>query len=283
MSLDLDCLEAFIAFAEHKNFTRAAQACALSQPALHARIRRLTESLGTPLYIRDGRQLVLTSAGEKVEAFARELKTKSDAFLDELVDTRRHRPPVLSAGEGAYLYLLGPALKRYTKRGRTIELRCGDGPQVESHIARGEADIGVLSLDHPPASRLTGEVLEEVAQVIALPQNHPLTDREQIRPRDLAGVRLVVPPSGRPLRRQLDNLLDGVTCDIAVEASGWPLTLQLVALGAGVAIINDFCTLPKGVTTRPFVGLPVRRYWAVHRADVTLLPEVRRLWNALTA
>ena len=47
-------LQAFITFAEHANFTHAAKAMHLSQPALHLQIQRLSEAVGVPLYTRQG-------------------------------------------------------------------------------------------------------------------------------------------------------------------------------------------------------------------------------------
>ena len=66
--MNYDFLFAFAVFAEHLNFTRAAEALNITQPALHTRIRRLTEDVGVTLYARRGRSLVLTSAGRELAA-----------------------------------------------------------------------------------------------------------------------------------------------------------------------------------------------------------------------
>ena len=61
--LRTEWLEAFIAFAERLNFTHAARALHLSQPALFVQISKLGEAVGVPLYFRQGRQLQLTMLG----------------------------------------------------------------------------------------------------------------------------------------------------------------------------------------------------------------------------
>ncbi|MGW1346020.1 helix-turn-helix domain-containing protein [Kribbella sp. NPDC002412] len=69
MELVAEDLEAFAVFAQHRNFTRAAEELHVSQPALHTRIRKLEGRLGRPLYAKQGRILQLTEAGERLAAF----------------------------------------------------------------------------------------------------------------------------------------------------------------------------------------------------------------------
>lgn len=62
--MTLQTLEYFIAVAQHRNFTKAAEACHMTQPALSRAIRSLEEELGCPLLIRSGRTATLTAEGE---------------------------------------------------------------------------------------------------------------------------------------------------------------------------------------------------------------------------
>ena len=67
-----DDLEAYERFAESLNFTRAAEQLLISQPALHVKIKKLADHYGVPLYQRDGRNILLTEAGERLLVFARD-------------------------------------------------------------------------------------------------------------------------------------------------------------------------------------------------------------------
>src|SRR5262245_15941049 len=96
-------LEAFIAFAEHLNFTHAARALHLSQPALHVQIGKLTEAIGVPLYRRSGRRLELTAAGVALAGFARETRERSSRVVEELRTGHSHQPVTLAAGTGAFV------------------------------------------------------------------------------------------------------------------------------------------------------------------------------------
>ena len=112
MELVAEDLAAFAAFAQHRNFTRAAAELHVSQPALHTRIRKLEGRLGARLYLKHGRQLQLTEAGERLAAFANDTKDRAADFLGSL-DAAPPRPLVLMAGSGAYLYLLGDPIRRF--------------------------------------------------------------------------------------------------------------------------------------------------------------------------
>mgnify|MGYP001582300038 FL=1 len=113
--IDFDALRSFTIFADRLNFTRAAEELHISQPALHVKIRKFGEGLHVPLYRRLGRRLELTEPGKLVAAFGREMLDRSEAFLRQLTAGGRDDRVVLAAGEGAFLYLLGPALRHFSR------------------------------------------------------------------------------------------------------------------------------------------------------------------------
>lgn len=275
---DFQQLEAFAVFAEHLNLTRAAKLLHLSQPALHTRLRRLGEAVGAPLYRRSGRLLVLTEAGVRTARFANEIRARLGDFTEQMRDEQLRTPISLCAGEGALLYLLGPALRRFARR-HALRVLVRDAEATVQAVSAGLAHLGVLSADTPPAG-LEHELVAEVGFALALPASDVLAERSRVSWSDLGGRVLIVPPAGRPHRVALDSHLpDDV--EIAVEIAGWPLTLQLVALGIGIAIVNDFCRAPRGVTLVPFHGLGSRRYVVVRDGRRELDPRAGDLWAKL--
>ena len=90
---NLEWLRSFVVFAEHLNFTRAAEALHLSQPALHVQVKKLAEQLGVTLYERRGRGLALTPDGRRVLAFGRELLARCERFSDDLRGAPPSRAP----------------------------------------------------------------------------------------------------------------------------------------------------------------------------------------------
>lgn len=143
---DLEGLEAFRVFSESCNFTRAARLLRRSQPAVHAQVKRLSAQLGVPLYRRAGRGLELTDDGRKTAAFARELRERAEGFRASLLGAAPGERVTLCAGEGAYLYLLGPAIERFARMHReavSLELLTRDAEQTLDAVQSGVAHLGV--------------------------------------------------------------------------------------------------------------------------------------------
>jgi LysR family transcriptional regulator, low CO2-responsive transcriptional regulator len=259
--LQTDALTAFAVFSDHLNFTHAAAALHISQPALHVKVNKLAATVGRPLYRRNGRTLTLTPEGEAVARFARDLDTRMSTFLAEVRDAAAVRPLTLAAGEGAYLYLLGDVIRTF----RPLKLLNRDSTRMLAAVRSGRADLGIGVLEVLPDD-LTTVLLASYPQTLVLPADHPLTDHAELTVRDLAGLSLVLPPAGRPHRRTVERALRAAEVDwtLAIEAEGWPLTLHFVALGVGLSIVNGCVPPPQGFTSREITDLPRVPYYAVH-------------------
>src|SRR4029453_13560500 len=120
-TVSADDLREFAAFADYLNFTRAAEELHLSQPALHAKVRKLGERLGCELYVKHGRGLELTSEGEATAAAGRQTEAAVRELLSTLALPVAEQVSV-AAGEGAHLYVIGPAVRRLLGEGRQLRL-----------------------------------------------------------------------------------------------------------------------------------------------------------------
>lgn len=261
--LSLERLSAFVVFSEHLNFTHAARALGISQPALHAQVNRLSDELGVPLYVRDGRALRLTTEGQAVAAFGRELSRRVAGFLGKLHGTGAIEPVTLAAGEGCFLYLLGPAIQATD---HPLRLITADLAATIDALRSGRAAVGVASTDAVPAG-LTLTPLTEIPLVALIPADHPLAGTGPLALSALEGERLIVPPADRPHRQTIAGALAraGVRWEVAVEAGGWELMRRFVSMGMGLAIVNGFCPPPDGGCARPLPELPPRRYAILRR------------------
>ncbi|APR87604.1 LysR family transcriptional regulator YbhD [Minicystis rosea] len=281
--LKLEWLEAFVAFAEHTNFTRAAAALHLSQPALHVQVQKLGEALGVPLYQRRGQKLELTADGRRVAAFGRDLLGRTNDLVAELHAGSQRAPVVLCAGEGAYLYLVGEGISAFLASGSApLSLLTRDREGTLDAVRGGEAHVGVAALDVLPED-LDVRPLTEVAQVLVVPAAHPLAKKRTIRLPDLAGARLVVAGAERPQRALITRALRdaAVPWEVAVEANGWPLMLRFVELGVGLAVVNACCRIPDGLVARPIPDLPRQRYHVLRRRGAAAEGPAAQLVEAL--
>ncbi|MEL6343595.1 MAG: LysR family transcriptional regulator [Myxococcota bacterium] len=282
--MNLDRLEAFVVFSEHLNFTHAARALAVSQPALHAQIARLSEEVGVPLYLRTGRALSLTEEGRRLVGFGRDLLSQIDSFEASLRGEDMSRPVTLAAGEGSLLYLLGAAIRRFTaQRTAPLKLLTVDQVGAVEALRSGQAQVGVASLTQAPAD-ITATPLTAVPAVVLMPADHPLASELGPLPLSaLEGASLIVPPAGRPHRQTIALSLyeAGVRWQVSVEASGWELMRRFVSLGLGLSIVNAFCPPPAGCVARPLPDLPARQYWILQRATGRPSPATQQLLSLL--
>lgn len=281
--INSDALAAFHVFADHLNLTRAAEALHISQPSLHAKLATLARELGRPLYERRGRRLVLTPDGEAVARFARDSDDRLSRFLDELRETPVARPIVLAAGHGAYLHVLGDAIRRtLAERPGGLRLLRTNRDEMLDALRNGRAHLGVSVLDVLPADLVTVPVAA-YPQVLLAPVGHRLAGRRRIRLRDLAGEDLVVPPPLRPHRIALERRLReaGVPWNVAVEIEGWPLAVHLAELGVGLTVITGCVGPTEGLVAVPIADLPRVTYYAAHRAEALEDPRTKALLSSI--
>ncbi|GAB2584920.1 transcriptional regulator CynR [Paractinoplanes abujensis] len=278
-----DALYAFVVFADHLNLTRAAEALAISQPSLHSKIATLARELGMPLYQRTGNRLRLTPGGERVAQFARDHQNRLDLFLKDLHGVPADQPLVTAAGHTAYLYLLGPTIRRMlAERPGSIRPLHTNRTQMQAAVRTGRAQLGVFSL-HVLPTDLVATPIAAYSQMLLMPKNHRLARRRTLRLRDLAGSDLIVPPPARPHRINLERaLIDAdVPWTIAVEAEGLPMTLDFAALGVGLAVVAGCVTPAPGLVTRPVTDLPRVIFHAIHRPGALEDPRVAGLLTAI--
>ena len=262
--LESDALRSFAVFAEHRNFTTAAAALSTSQPSLHVKIRKLAAALGTDLYERDGRSLVLTAAGQRLAAFALDARARTAEFLATLAGEPDEL--AIAAGRGAIQWVIPAAIRALSRQGTRIHVLAAGREAALEALGTGRADLAVTGYDPPPRPFRSAQIAS-YPQVLMVDRGHPLAHRDRVTLGDLAGLDLVVPPAGRPHRRALERaLLDAAaTWRPAAEADGWDLLVHLASLGLGATVVNGCVPPPDGMAAIPISGLPAVRYWAAWR------------------
>lgn len=280
---NFDAIRSFAVFADKLNFTRAAEELHISQPALHMKIQDLSTALGVQLYRKVGRHLELTEQGEIVARYGRQFSDSAADLQRELSGSGPVRPVILAAGEGAFLYLLGPAIREFLRKSSApLRLVTVDREGVLTALRASKAHIGVAAVDTVP-SDLIARPLVKVGQVVAMPHDHPLARKRRLKLTELKDCSLVVPPIDRPHRQMLASALSsaGVEWTVAVEATGWELMLHFVKLGMGLAVVNSMCAIPRGLVTRPLADLPKVQYYLLQTDARTKIAAHQELADLL--
>ena len=274
--LKLKDLRYLVAVAEQRHFGRAAARCFVSQPTLSAQLKKLEQSLGVQLIERAPNNVSLTPAGEQIVARARRIIEASEEVVEL---ARAQRDPLAGRLRVAFLPTIGPYLLPHVTRAirrslPQLELRLYEyqtAPMLET-LREGELDLGVLALPVDLTGLEARELYRE-AFTVAVPERHPLAQRETLRVTDLRGEKLLLLEEGHCLREQALEVCGnaGVSEGEDFRATSLETLRQMVAAGAGVTLLPELASRgaygnARGVKIRPFARpAPVRQIGAVWR------------------
>jgi LysR family cyn operon transcriptional activator len=224
----------FLAVAEHRNFTRAAEALHVSQPTLSQQIRQLEDTLRVQLLDRSGRAIQLTDAGAEYLRYARrallDLEAGERAIHDVEALTRGSLRLAMTPTFTAYL--IGPLLEQYTSRYPQITLSILEMPQerIEALLNEDELDIGIAFTDtHAPD--IETETLFVEALGIVVGKLHPHADkRTALTLHEFADQTLVLLSREFATRQYVDRYCrqHRVTPHVAIEVNSISAALELV-------------------------------------------------------
>ncbi|MFB6957753.1 MULTISPECIES: LysR family transcriptional regulator [unclassified Streptomyces] len=287
-------LQYFVAVAETRHFTRAADLVHVAQPSLSQQIKALERELGADLFLRARGNITLTDAGEALLPLARRILADADTArheVQELVQLRRGRVR-LGATPSLCTGLLPDVLRAFHDRYPGIRLLVEEGGSHDlvRELARGALDLAlvVLPLPTPSPALTTVELLREDLVVVSSPEAPAPggPGRRSVGIADLEGERLVMFRHGYDLRELTVAACraEGFEPDLAVEGGEMDAVLGFVRAGLGVAVV------PRMVATRAGHGLRVtplarpglhRTIALAHRSDVAPPRAARELQRML--
>lgn len=281
-------LQIFLVAAEALSFQRAAEALELTPPAVSMQMGRLGEELGVPLFEKQGRQLVLTPAGETLLPYARRiaqlLREAADA-IGGAQDIARHTLTVAmvttSRNFGPQLVARFQAQHAEAK----VDIRIGNRREVIELMERDEADLALMG-------RVPGRVEVEASPfadhpyvVIAAPE-HPLARERAIDPERLSEEVFIARESGSGTRIVMEHFFAdrGLGMPRLQEMSSNENIKQAVMAKMGLAVISRH-TLSLELLAGRLVeldvqGMPEMRSWRVVRLKGKVLnPVGEQFWQ----
>jgi len=244
--MDLKQLEYFVRVAELGSFTRAAIALDVAQPALSRQVRLLEVELRQNLLTRNGRGALPTEAGKLLLAHGRGILHQVERAREELGRVRGSLAGRVAVGLPTSLarVLTVPLIRAFRIELPDATLSISEGlsvPMQESLIA-GRLDIAVLYNAQPTAEIEITPLLEEDLLLVqrrppGLPEDPP---PGPITLRELGQLPLVIPTRPNAIRMHVESELANIGCrlNIALEIDGVSAILDLVADGAGYAVLS---------------------------------------------
>ena len=261
--MTLQELRYIVALADAGHFSKASEACNISQSTLSTQVKKLEDFLGVMLFDRSLKQVSLTPIGREIIASARLILDEANR-IRELA--RQTGDPMERTVQLGVIPTLGPYYLphvltllhgKYPKM--RLLLREEMTPHVLSHLAEGRLDAGLLAL---PINDTSLEVVPLFREpfLAAVPANHKLAQASTVKISELAQAGLLLLEEGHCLR---DNALEACHLDglqnEEISATSLETLRQMVGMGLGVTLIPALAsggssTIASQVSLRPLAA-----------------------------
>jgi len=239
--MDLDQLHTFLEIVRLKSFSKAAQTCYRTQPAISAQVRQLEQELNTTLFERLGTRISLTTAGRIFSDYAEQilhLRKRAQEAINELERVPRGEI-LIAATEATCIYVLPTVFSEYKKQFPNVQLHVDRsyGARVVGAVIDNLADFGITQL---PVQEKKLQVVKIHSDEIKLlvPADHPMAKRPSVTCHDLIGEPLLIPKSGTT-RARLNVWLEPVESEIQIsmELDSTEMIKHFVMAGLGLSFL----------------------------------------------
>ncbi|ABM33951.1 LysR family transcriptional regulator [Paracidovorax citrulli] len=289
MHLSSRHIDAFLALAQERSFTRAAGLCHLSQPAFSALVRSLEDGLGLRLFDRSTRHVELTPEGLQFLDSARRLRVEIDSAIGRARDAAQLR-------RGRVSLALLPSLAAGWLPGLLAGFRA-DHPQIEldiadvlsepciERVASGRADFALAAIRADTPS-LQAEPFCSDSFHLVCRADHPLAKRRPrggLQVQDLAPWPFVHLARTSSVRQYLEAAIHPHAMNTLMEVEQLATVMGMVRAGIGISVVPTltlFHFSQPGLVTRP-LSLPslTRQIFLVRRRDRDLSIAARELYR----
>jgi DNA-binding transcriptional LysR family regulator len=247
----------FLAVADSLNFTRAAELCHVSQPALTRAIQQLEQELGGLLLRRERRLTHLTDFGRLIEPHLRRLSADAEAAKTTARKFLNLQQAQIRLG---VMCTVGPARFMAANPGCEMTLVEGVPPRMSQMLLQGELDLAVMAQPDPFNERLDALSLYRERFCIAFPIGHRLEQQNRIRIVEIAGETYLRRINCEYRDYLVDRLREhGLATRVGFQSEREDWIQMMVAAGFGVCFLPEFSPTIPGVLTQPVTDPEVVR------------------------
>jgi len=267
--LEVRHLKLLVMVAEEGSVTEAGKRLHLTQSALSHQLRDAEERLGTALFLRLGRKMVLTPAGERLITCARRVLEELNHTETQIEGLNGGARGVIRLSTECYTcyHWLPPMLQKFHSKFPKVEVNIDAGATRYPAVALLEGKLDVAIMNCPPRNKsLRTTPMFEDELVLVMSPKHRLASASQVRPKDMAGETILIYPP-----REESTLINKVLKPAGVEPQRVvevPLTeaiIEMAGAATGIGFLARWAVAPYveagKVAIRPLSGRGFRRQW----------------------
>jgi DNA-binding transcriptional LysR family regulator len=242
--LDFKRLHAFCLVAKYGSLRLAAQRLKQTIPSVSARLRRLEEDLGVPLFERLPNRLVLTQAGTRFLPEAESILEHVQKAVARVTSASEPAGRISISTGFDHAWYFAPKISSFLKAypGAQLRLRVSRAADALQALLRGELDVSLGIFPAVPKT-LQQEVIVDTTMSLVCPPRHPLLSSPRPTPADMAQQTLIVFPGHSDTRKVVDKALgqSAVEPMSIIEVASCETACTFVQTGLGVAIVHSLC------------------------------------------
>lgn len=241
--MDLDQLHTFLEIVRLKSFSKAAQTCFRTQPAISAQVRQLEQELNAQLFERFGSRISLTTAGKILAQYAEQILSLRRQAQDAISELERmpRGELVIAANEATCIYVLPEVFAEYSRRFPNVQLLVERqyGSKIAEAIMDNLADFGFTQLPITDRKLQVVKIHSDEIKVVA-PPHHPLAGKKAVLAEDMVPYPLMLPKYGST-RARLNEWLELVEDSIhtAMELDSSEMIKRFVMAGLGLSFLAE--------------------------------------------
>ena len=262
--MEMHQIRYFLAVAETLNFTKAAEQCHVTQPALSRAIQQLEGEVGGLLLRRERTTTHLTDLGrlmrpylEQILRQAEEAKQQAKGFLK--LDRAELNLGVLSSiGPLNFTGFLGGFHHRHP--GIRLVITEGNPARLVEMLQQGELEVAIMAQPVAYPERFDAQRLYTERFMVAFPAGHAFAKRAGIRLKDMDGQPYVRRLSCEYRAHIADRLkAEGSAIDVVYQSEREDWVQTMVMAGLGVSSLPEYSPVLPGLMTRPYIEPEIKR------------------------
>lgn len=277
--MDVYQLQYFKTIAESESLTEAAEKLHVSQPSLSRCVHKMEEELGTPLFDRVGRNIVMNGAGEVALRCATAALESMDAISVEVNDYLRDKEQTVNLFAPMPLADDGDALIEFNQKYPEIFLRVGVGWLTPS-LSMEAPDLMIFASREKPTGRNELLLYEEVLE-LAVSENNPLAKKKSVALGSLTDEKFIQPMPGDFTDIILEMYEEvGLNPHVVIENQSHKQLANFVAHDCGISVVPPvtwYSTRNDHVAFIPFSDVHRSRYVCLKWPENTVLSHATLL------
>lgn len=284
MKYDLHTLRVFLSVALEGSIAKAAVKEHMVPSAISKRISDLEKTIGTELFYRHRRGVVLTQAGSELVLHATQVfeqLSSLDSALSNYANGVKGQVRLV-ANTSAIVQFLPNDLSVFLKWHPTVKIDLEEHTSEAVHkiVSNGLADIGIMVAQRP-LDGLEAQLYKSDQLMVVMPQGHPLSKKKTLRFSETLKYDYVGLPRGSSLCNSMVNAAQelGIPLKLRIQATSFDGLRRMIAQGMGIGVLPTGSVIPF-LETEKLMARPLIEPWAsrdlllvIKKPDTLTLPS----------